>query len=92
MPSKVQTSVQSHHRKLWICLTILAVIPGLYLLLAYVVLPALWRHYEHNSKLEHSPKTTQTAEGIVPNHIAKYSQTSVRSDLSNSTFSMNTLE
>ncbi|MBP5975774.1 LssY C-terminal domain-containing protein [Brasilonema sp. CT11] len=61
MPSKVQTSVQSHHRRLWIWLII---IPGLYLLLAYLVLPALWRHYEHNSKLEHSPKTTQTAQGI----------------------------
>ncbi|MBW4507638.1 MAG: LssY C-terminal domain-containing protein [Scytonematopsis contorta HA4267-MV1] len=35
-----------------------------YGLLAYVVLPALWRHYEHNPKMEHSPKITQTAEGI----------------------------
>jgi hypothetical protein len=31
---------------------------------AYFALPALWRHYEHNPKLEHSPKTTQTVEGI----------------------------
>lgn len=30
----------------------------------YVILPALWKHYEHNPKLEHSPKVTQTSEGI----------------------------
>lgn len=37
---------------------------AVYGLLAYVVLPALWRHYEHNQKLQGAPKTTQTAEGI----------------------------
>jgi LssY C-terminus len=31
---------------------------------AYIILPALWRHYECNPHLEHSPKTTQTADGI----------------------------
>ena len=37
---------------------------GLYGITAYILLPALWRHYERNPKLEHSPKITQTADGI----------------------------
>lgn len=37
---------------------------GLYGLTAYIILPALWRHYERNPQLEHAPKTTQTADGI----------------------------
>ncbi len=37
---------------------------GLYDITAYILLPALWRHYERNPKLEHSPKITQTADGI----------------------------
>ena len=37
---------------------------GLYGLTAYGILPILWRHYERNPKLEHSPKITQTASGI----------------------------
>jgi uncharacterized protein (DUF952 family) len=36
----------------------------LWLLAAYVVLPALWRHYEHHPALEDAPKTTVTAQGI----------------------------
>lgn len=35
-----------------------------YLLLAYVVLPALWRHYEHQKKLDGLPMVTTTAQGI----------------------------
>lgn len=35
-----------------------------YVLLAYFVLPAWWRNYEHNPQLESAPKTTKTAEGI----------------------------
>jgi LssY C-terminus len=35
-----------------------------YGVLAYVVLPTIWRHYEHNPKLAASPKVTRTAEGI----------------------------
>jgi LssY C-terminus len=54
------------HRRRWfqIGLLLLAASPGIYWLLAYVALPILWRHYEHNPKLEHSPKATQTAQGI----------------------------
>lgn len=37
---------------------------GLYLFLAYGLIPFFWRHYEHNPSLESSPKRTSTAEGI----------------------------
>gem|GEM_PF-2984904 len=33
-------------------------------ILAYLVLPAIWQHYEHNPKLATSPKVTRTADGI----------------------------
>src|SRR5262245_45211821 len=35
-----------------------------WLVLAYLILPALWRHYEHQPALENAPKTTRTAQGI----------------------------
>jgi hypothetical protein len=35
-----------------------------WLLLAYLILPALWRHYEHQPTLENAPKTTRTSQGI----------------------------
>ncbi len=31
---------------------------------AYALLPAIWRHYEHNPKLANSPTVTHTSEGI----------------------------
>jgi hypothetical protein len=53
-------------RRCWIqaSLILLVSLSGLYGVTAYVALPMLWRHYEHNPKLEHSPKVTQTAQGI----------------------------
>ena len=36
----------------------------LYLVMAYVVLPALWKHYEHHRSLEGAPTTTVDASGI----------------------------
>jgi LssY C-terminus len=36
----------------------------MYVILAYLILPALWRHYENNPKLAASPKVTHTGEGI----------------------------
>jgi hypothetical protein len=35
-----------------------------YLLVAYVLLPALWHHYEHQPNLEGTPKTTVTGSDI----------------------------
>ncbi len=43
---------------------VLVVATSLWLLAAYVLLPALWRHYEHHPALEDAPKTTLTAQGI----------------------------
>jgi hypothetical protein len=37
---------------------------GIYLVLAYLVLPGMWRHYEHRPGLAHAPMVTQTASGI----------------------------
>jgi len=47
-------------------LLILTVVPILvaYLLLAYLILPAAWRHYEHQRKLDGLPMVTATADGI----------------------------
>jgi hypothetical protein len=42
----------------------LAILVSAWLLAAYVILPALWRHYEHHPALEDAPKTTVTAQGI----------------------------
>jgi hypothetical protein len=35
-----------------------------WLILAYVILPAAWSHYEHDPKLAEAPKTTLTSQGI----------------------------
>jgi LssY C-terminus len=36
----------------------------IWLLLAYIILPFAWRHYEHNPALADAPKTTLTGQGI----------------------------
>src|SRR6516165_7423940 len=41
-----------------------AILGVVWLLAAYVILPALWKHYEHHPALENAPKTTLTAQGI----------------------------
>ena len=35
-----------------------------YTALAYLVLPALWSHYEHQRRLANLPMVTRTAQGI----------------------------
>jgi hypothetical protein len=47
---------------LWV--KILGILLVLWLALAYVILPALWRHYEHHPALATAPKTTLTAQAI----------------------------
>ena len=41
-----------------------AILLGVWLVLAYLILPAFWRHFEHNPGLADAPKTTLTAQGI----------------------------
>ncbi len=42
----------------------IAILAGVYLLLAYALLPDLWRHYEHHPNLAAFPKVTTNADGI----------------------------
>src|SRR5437588_5743456 len=59
------TGTTSRRRRLLLrCLKVLLVLIAAWLLAAYLILPALWRHYEHHPVLESAPKTTLTAQGI----------------------------
>jgi hypothetical protein len=40
------------------------IVLGIWLMLAYIILPLIWRHYEHNPSLAEAPKTTVTGQGI----------------------------
>jgi hypothetical protein len=57
--------IQAHHIK-WgsCCVAAASAAVGLYLLLAYAVLPLFWRHYEHQHALERLTMVTRTASGI----------------------------
>ena len=44
--------------------TVAIVLVAIYVALAYVVLPALWTHYEHEPGLAGRPMVTVTADGI----------------------------
>jgi hypothetical protein len=44
--------------------SIILVVIAIWLVTAYVLLPALWKHYEHHPALEDAPKTTVTSQGI----------------------------
>jgi hypothetical protein len=57
--------IRAHHIK-WGALlaTSASIFAGLYLLLAYIVLPLFWRHYEHQRALANATMLTRTASGI----------------------------
>jgi hypothetical protein len=57
--------IRAHHIK-WGALlaTAAGTIVGLYFLLAYIVLPLTWRHYEHQRELAGASMLTRTATGI----------------------------
>ncbi len=57
--------IRAHHIK-WGALLITAVsaIVGLYFLIAYIVLPLFWRHYEHQTGLAGLTMVTRTSNGI----------------------------
>jgi len=59
------TGIAAKRRRFLIwALNVLVAVVVLWLLVAYLVLPALWRHYEHHPALENAPKTSQTAQDI----------------------------
>ncbi len=45
-------------------LKVLGALLVLWLIAAYLILPALWTHYEHHPRMASAPKTTLTAQGI----------------------------
>lgn len=51
-------------RRMILGLKIFVGVVAVWLLLAYVILPAVWRHYEHHPVLATAPKTTLTSQGI----------------------------
>jgi hypothetical protein len=57
--------IRAHHVK-WggLAITVASAAVGLYFLLAYIVLPLTWRHYEHQRALAGVTMLTRTASGI----------------------------
>lgn len=47
------------------CFYVLSFVLFTWLILAYVVLPMVWKHYEHAPAMENAPKTTLTALGFA---------------------------
>jgi hypothetical protein len=62
--SPATTRVSRRRRYVIRTLTALAAITVLWLQMAYVILPALWRHFEHQPALETAPRMSLTAQGI----------------------------
>src|SRR4051812_38450953 len=59
------TKPASRRRRILVrALKVLVILVIAWFLLAYLILPVLWRHYEHQPALENAPKTTRTAQGI----------------------------
>src|SRR5260370_37151328 len=52
----------STRRRRW--LFILGAVPIVYFILAYLVLPGLWKHHEHEPGLANLPMVTRTGAGI----------------------------
>jgi hypothetical protein len=63
-PADVPDDRQRRFRRSRLFFALLSAALILYGLLAYLVLPALWRHYEHQAKLEGLPMVTATAQSI----------------------------
>lgn len=58
-----QSRAAKHARLDRVLLTLLGIL-AVYTLLAYVVLPAVWTHHEHQKGLADKPMVTRTAQGI----------------------------
>ena len=65
-PAAVSPEERASKSRRWTirCVKTLVVVVGVWLILAYVLLPLIWRHYEHNPALADAPKTTLTSQGI----------------------------
>lgn len=61
--STVRPEARRRRRLIVVLRTVLALVV-VWFLLANLILPALWKHYEHHPALENAPKTTRTAQGI----------------------------
>jgi LssY C-terminus len=61
---KVQATASRNHSRLRRVLLVVLSVVIAYALLAYVVLPALWTHHEHQKGLAALPMVTRTAQGI----------------------------
>jgi LssY C-terminus len=57
--------IRAHHIK-WgaLLITVSSAVVGLYFLIAYIVLPMFWRHYEHQKDLAGRTMITRTTSGI----------------------------
>ena len=62
-PHDAPTRAHHHARLERVLLSLLAAV-AVYTALAYVALPALWTHYEHQKGLANLPMVTRTAQGI----------------------------
>jgi hypothetical protein len=65
-PEAISTVQRATRMRRWTIRGMMAffIILCIWLMLAYVILPMLWRHYEHNPALADAPKTTLTSQGI----------------------------
>ena len=59
-------SAREHRLRHWMARTGDAIIAllAIYLIVAYLILPFLWRHFEHHPAMSEAPKTTLTTDGI----------------------------
>lgn len=59
-----KTPAPPKHRRLKRAALLSLLVVAVYALAAYLVLPALWTHYEHQNDLARLPMVTRTAQGI----------------------------
>ena len=69
-PAAISTITRAMRLRRWTIrgMAAFAIVLGIWLILAYVILPMLWRHYEHNPALADAPKTTLTSQRINRDH------------------------
>jgi LssY C-terminus len=65
-PQNVSPQKRASRLRRWTIrsVAVAVIVLGIWLMLAYIILPLIWRHYEHNPALADAPKTTLTGQGI----------------------------